>query len=201
MVSARPEMPTTGRNGTANGVNGSNGSDSMNGMNGSNGINGLNIMNGSNAVHGSNGVNGTNGVNGSPSPSKENDIPIAIIGMSCRLPGDVSSPQEFWELLSRARSGWSKIPKERFNSAAFHHPNPEKLGCYNPIGGHFLNGDLGLFDAPFFNVTEQEAISMDPQQRLLLECTFEAAENGGIPKEKLIGKNVGKFSSLNVLET
>ena len=119
--------------------------------------------------------------------------PIAIIGMGCRLPGDVSSPEEFWELCSRARSGWSEIPKSRFNHAAFHHPNPDKIGCYNPQGGHFLEEDLALFDAPFFQLTEKEAISLDPQQRLLLECTYEALENGGIPKQSLVGQNVGVF--------
>ncbi|KAL3425313.1 polyketide synthase [Phlyctema vagabunda] len=119
--------------------------------------------------------------------------PIAIIGMGCRLPGDVSSAEEFWELCSRARSGWSTIPKNRFNHEAFHHPNPDKQGCYNPEGGHFLSEDVGLFDAPFFNLTEKEAISLDPQQRLLLECTYEALENGGIPKESLVGKNVGVY--------
>ncbi|KAL2060742.1 hypothetical protein VTL71DRAFT_9384 [Oculimacula yallundae] len=67
------------------------------------------------------------------------------------------------------------------------------MGCYNPEGGHFLEEDVGLFDAPFFNITEKEAISMDPQQRLLLECTFEALENAGIPKQDLAGENVGVF--------
>jgi acyl transferase domain-containing protein len=119
--------------------------------------------------------------------------PIAIIGMGCRLPGDVKSPEEFWELCSRARSGWSTIPKERFNHEAFHHPNPDKLGCYNPKGAHFLSEDIGLFDAPFFNLTEKEAISMDPQQRLLLECTYEALENGGITKKSIDGGNVGVY--------
>ncbi|KAN0092149.1 BcPKS8, polyketide synthase [Hyaloscypha variabilis] len=113
--------------------------------------------------------------------------------MGCRLPGDVSTPDEFWELCSRARSGWSEIPKTRFKHEAFHHPNPDKAGCYNPEGAHFLKEDVGLFDAPFFNITEKEAISMDPQQRLLLECTYEALENGGIPKESLVGQNVGVF--------
>ncbi|CZS97698.1 related to polyketide synthase [Rhynchosporium agropyri] len=120
-------------------------------------------------------------------------MPIAIVGMGCRLPGDVSTPEEFWELCSRARSGWSPIPKSRFNHEAFHHPNPDKMGCYNPEGGHFLEEDVGLFDAPFFNITEKEAISMDPQQRLLLECTYEALENAGIPKRDLAGENVGVF--------
>lgn len=119
--------------------------------------------------------------------------PIAIVGMGCRLPGNVSSPEEFWELCSRARSGWTEIPKSRFNHEAFHHPNPDKMGCYNPAGGHFIDEDVALFDAPFFQITEKEAISMDPQQRLLLECTYEALENGGIAKDSLRGKSVGVF--------
>ena len=120
-------------------------------------------------------------------------IPIAIVGMSCRLPGNVSTPDEFWELCSRARSGWSEIPKERFENASFHHPNPGKGGCFNAVGGNFLKEDLGLFDAPFFSLTAQEATSMDPQQRILLECTFEALDNAGIPKHQIIGKEVGVF--------
>lgn len=136
----------------------------------------------------------SNGVNGGPtSLPKEKATPIAIVGMSCRLPGSVASPAEFWELCARARSGYSEIPKERFNTASFYHPNPGKAGSHNPVGGHFLNTDLQAFDAPFFSLTEKEAISMDPQQRLLLECTFEALENAGIPKHKIIGKDVGVF--------
>ncbi|KAG9237456.1 putative polyketide synthase [Amylocarpus encephaloides] len=122
-----------------------------------------------------------------------NSNPIAIVGMGCRLPGGVTSPEEFWELCSRARSGWSSIPKERFNHETFHHPNPDKVGCYNPSGAHFLTEDVGLFDAPFFNLTEKEATSLDPQQRLLLECTYEALENGGITKKNIEGKNVGVY--------
>ncbi|TVY85582.1 Reducing polyketide synthase [Lachnellula suecica] len=160
--------------------------------------NGVFHSNGSSGTNGVNGTDGTESPNGGPVQAVavsggEKLAPIAIVGMGCRLPGDVSSPEEFWELCSRARSGWSPIPKERFNHETFHHPNPDKVGCYNPEGGHFLSEDLGLFDAPFFNLTEKEAISLDPQQRLLLECTYEAFENGGIPKHKLAGENVGVF--------
>jgi acyl transferase domain-containing protein len=143
-------------------------------------------MNGAPSNHTTNGSNSTKSKQPEP-------MAIAIVGMGVRLPGNVTSPDEFWELCSRARSGWSKMPKSRFNHEAFHHPNPDKLGCYNPEGGHFLNEDISMFDAPFFNLTEKEAIALDPQQRLLLECTYEAFENGGIPKQSLAGKNVGVF--------
>ncbi|KAH8652219.1 putative polyketide synthase [Xylariales sp. PMI_506] len=126
-------------------------------------------------------------------PPKSTQVPLAIVGMSCRLPGNISAIGEFWESLARARSGYSTIPKERFDIASFHHPNPGKAGCANPVGGHFLNVDLQAFDAPFFSLTEKEAISMDPQQRLLLEGTFEALENAGIPKHTIVGKDVGVF--------
>ncbi|CEJ59647.1 hypothetical protein PMG11_08264 [Penicillium brasilianum] len=119
--------------------------------------------------------------------------PVAIVGMACRLPGQVSSLESFWELCSRGRSGWSEMPKSRFNAAGFYHPNPDRTGCFNPKGGHFLDEDVAFFDAPFFNITVQEARSLDPQQRLLLECSYEALENGGITKQYLQGRDVGVF--------
>ncbi|KAJ5082078.1 type I iterative polyketide synthase [Penicillium argentinense] len=131
---------------------------------------------------------GVNGVNGNDARE-----PIAIIGYACRLSGQVSSPGDLWELCTRGRSGWCPIPKDRFDAGAYHHPNPSKSGTTNPVGGYFLDQDVSRFDAPFFNVTVQEAISMDPQQRLLLETSYEALESAGIPKESLAGRNVGVF--------
>lgn len=119
--------------------------------------------------------------------------PIAIVGMSCRLPGNVSTPDEFWELLARSRTGFSSIPPSRFSANRFFHPNPGKSGTTNARGGNFLTQDLAAFDAPFFGFTQQEAISLDPQQRLLLECTFEAFESAGIPKHDVVGKDIGVF--------
>lgn len=86
--------------------------------------------------------------------------PVAIVGMSCRLPGNANSPAEFWELCSRARSGFmSGVPKERFDHDAFYDPNPGKTGAYHSQGGYFLNEDPAAFDAPFFSLTEKEAIA------------------------------------------
>jgi len=119
--------------------------------------------------------------------------PIAIVGMSCRFPGNVSTPDEFWELLARCRTGFSPIPASRFSDKRFFHPNPGKSGTTNARGGNFLTQDLTAFDAPFFGFTQQEAISLDPQQRLLLECTFEALEGAGIPMHQVVGKDVGVF--------
>ncbi|KAK8103369.1 polyketide synthase, partial [Apiospora kogelbergensis] len=123
-----------------------------------------------------------------------NDLmPIAIVGMACRLPGDVSTPDDFWKLLTKCRSGWSKIPKDRFNQEAYNHPNPEKKGTLNSQGGYFISQDLEMFDPGFFDMTKKEAETMDPTQRILLECTYEAIENAGIPKEQITGKRIGVF--------
>ena len=182
-----------------------------NGSNGSNGVNGARNVAGRlpNNANGSNGPasgrpsagvgNGAGPVPANrraalnPPPRKVKPSAVAIVGMACRFPGDASNPSEFWELLSRCRSGFTEIPKERFNASAFYHPNPVKGGTLNPVGGNFLNVDLSNFDAPFFGMTEKEAISLDPQQRLLLECTFEALENAGVPKQNIVGKDVGVF--------
>lgn len=86
--------------------------------------------------------------------------PIAIVGMSCRLPGNVSTLDSFWTLMSRARSGWCEIPKDRISKEGYWHPNPEKKGCFNSSGGYFLQGDVGEFDATFFNITQAEAQAM-----------------------------------------
>lgn len=86
--------------------------------------------------------------------------PIAIVGMSCRLSGDVLTPDDLWTLLSRSRDGWCPVPADRFSSHAFHHPDPQKGGCFNLEGGYFMNRDFSEFDAPFFNITKQEAMAM-----------------------------------------
>lgn len=92
--------------------------------------------------------------------AKDEVMPIAIVGMSCRLPGDVSTPGEFWQLLARGRSAWSEIPKDRFNASAYHHPDPEKKGTMNSRGGYFLSQNLEQFEPSFFNMTRKEAETM-----------------------------------------
>lgn len=85
---------------------------------------------------------------------------IAIVGMSCRLPGGVTCPEDLWTMISRSRDGWGPIPENRFSTEAYYHPNPQKKGCFNVKSGYFIDEDLSQFDAPFFNITEQEANAM-----------------------------------------
>ena len=139
--------------------------------------------------------------NGQPQHSQSRAIhaekggvpPLAIVGMACRLPDGVRSVENLWEMCSLARSGWTEMPSDRFKHDNFFHPDPAKLGSYNSRGASFLQEDISLFDAAFFNITAQEAIAMDPQQRLLLECTYEALQNSGITKESIAGSNTGVF--------
>ncbi|PWY84328.1 polyketide synthase [Aspergillus eucalypticola CBS 122712] len=122
--------------------------------------------------------------------------PIAVVGMSCRLPGEVRTLDDFWTLISRGRDAWGPIPSDRMSSASYYHPDPQRKGCFNPKGGYFLQEDVSQFDAPFFHITQQEAIAMDPQQRLLLECAYEALENAGFPQQAIAGSRMGVFTSL-----
>ncbi|PSN67767.1 lovastatin nonaketide synthase [Corynespora cassiicola Philippines] len=128
-----------------------------------------------------------------PKVPSHTPTPIAIIGLSLRA-GPATDPHSFFTLLSRMRSTFSPtIPTTRFNPAPFFHPSASKLGCTNTNAGSFVSGDITSFDAPFFSISEQEAISMDPQQRMLLECAFEALDSAGVPKGKVVGSGVGVF--------
>ncbi|KUI71345.1 Lovastatin diketide synthase LovF [Cytospora mali] len=120
--------------------------------------------------------------------------PIAVVGLSFRLPGGANSPDEYWDLLASGRSAWTPVPASRFNEAAFHHPSPDDAhGTSNHRGGHFITPDLRRFDAAFFRLSPQQAAVMDPQQRLLLEMTYEAFEGAGWARERLAGSATGVY--------
>ncbi|RHZ60784.1 hypothetical protein CDV55_106439 [Aspergillus turcosus] len=120
-------------------------------------------------------------------------MPIAIIGMGFRGPGDASNVEKLWKMILEGREAWNQIPESRWNSNAFYHPDHARHGTINVQGGHFLTEDVSLFDAPFFNMTSDEAAAMDPQQRLLLEVTYEGLENAGIPLPEIMGSQTSCF--------
>ncbi|KUI56669.1 Lovastatin diketide synthase LovF [Cytospora mali] len=120
-------------------------------------------------------------------------MPIAIIGVSGRFPGDASSPDKLWELISEGRSAVSEVPKDRYNIDAFYHPSAEHQGSQNARGGYYIKEDVATFDAPFFRITAQEAHAMDPSQRLALELSYEAMENAGVPMESMAGSQTGCY--------
>jgi acyl transferase domain-containing protein/acyl-CoA synthetase (AMP-forming)/AMP-acid ligase II/acyl carrier protein len=118
--------------------------------------------------------------------------PIAIIGMSCRLPGDADSPAAFWDLLAEEREAIGEIPRERWDIEAYYDADPEAPGRMATRFGGFLRG-VDQFDAGFFGISPREAAAMDPQQRLFLETTWEALENACQDVSRLAGSPTGTF--------
>ncbi|KAF2490207.1 hypothetical protein BU16DRAFT_470125 [Lophium mytilinum] len=140
----------------------------------------------------------SNGANGGGNAEALNDFPIAIIGMACRFPQDAVNTEKFWDLLINGRSAMTEFPPEKMTTEAHYHPDPAHAGTTSCRGGYFMKHNGAAFDAPFFNITKNEALTMDTQQRLLMENVYESLENAGIPLDKVIGSNtsvyVGAFS-------
>ncbi|TGJ78623.1 hypothetical protein E0Z10_g10141 [Xylaria hypoxylon] len=121
--------------------------------------------------------------------------PIAIIGFSFRLPQDVTEEDGLWEVLLNRRNLMTEWPENRANVAGFHNSGTMADDMLPARGGHFVNQDPAVFDAPFFSITPGEAAAMDPSQRWALEASYLAFENAGMPLEKLNGSSTAVFGS------
>ncbi|KAL8702745.1 MAG: hypothetical protein Q9201_004084 [Fulgogasparrea decipioides] len=125
--------------------------------------------------------------------SLDNDDPVVIVGMACRLPGGVASPSDLWKMLIQERSGQCKMPKERFNIDGYYHPESDRAGTMSTSGGYFIQEDVRNFENTFFGINNMEATYMDPQQRKLLEVVYECFESSGTSLKDVAGSNIGVY--------
>lgn len=125
-------------------------------------------------------------------PAIRQEEPIAIIGMGCRLPGNVKDPETYWDLLVNGIDAIREVPKERWDIDAYYDSNPDAPNKMVSRFGGFVS-NIDTFDATFFGIIPREAEGLDPQQRLVLETSWEALERAGIAPNSLNTSLTGVF--------
>jgi acyl transferase domain-containing protein len=121
--------------------------------------------------------------------------PIAIVGIGCRLPGNIHSPEDCWRVFADGIDTITEVPSDRWSADEFFDPDPTMLGKTNGRWGGWLS-DVRGFDPVLFGISPREAAEMDPQQRLLLEVAWEAIQDSGRAPESLAGSRTGVFAGI-----
>ena len=119
--------------------------------------------------------------------------PLAIVGIGCRMPGGISTPDQLWEMISAGKDGIREVPRDRWDWRSYYSEDLEAPGKIYVRSAGFLQQDIRQFDAEFFGISPIEAMSLDPQQRLLLETSWEAIEDAGLSLDRLSGSRTGVY--------
>lgn len=143
----------------------------------------------------SDGVYGSTSSGPLPRADTAHVTPVAILGMACRLPGGIDSPEELWEALLQGADLVTEVPPDRWDVDEYYDPEPGVPGRSVSKWGAFLDDVYG-FDCEFFGISEREATAIDPQHRLLLETSWEAMEHAGLSLETIADSLTGVFVGL-----